>query len=211
MIKKVKMEKDSSTEERIKEAARKIFQQKGYAATRTRDIAQEAGINLALLNYYFRSKEKLFEIVMAEGFSQLFSLIRSIMSEENTTLSQKIDALVAAYIDMLLENPNLPIFVLGEIQANPDRLKAKLGINRKLVAESGAFRQLHGQLQKIGMNGVNPFHIVLNMLSMILFPFIGKPMIQRLTEMDEDAFRDFMNERKTLIPVWIKNMLQISD
>ena len=209
MMKKMELEKDISTEDKIRVAARKIFHQKGYAATRTRDIAEEAGINLALLNYYFRSKEKLFEMVMSEGFHQLFSLIRSIMTENHTTLSQKIDALVAAYIDMLVENPNLPVFVLGEIQANPERFKAKLGINRKLVTESDVFRQLHAQLQKTGMNGVDPFHLILNILSMILFPFVGKPVIQRLTEMDEDAFRDFVNERKVLIPKWIKNMLQI--
>ncbi|MDR1170828.1 MAG: TetR/AcrR family transcriptional regulator [Bacteroidales bacterium] len=210
-MEKMKMGKDISTEEKIKKAARKIFRQKGYASTRTRDIAEEAGINLALLNYYFRSKEKLFEMVMAEGLNQLFSLVRSIMAEENATLSQKVDALAAAYIDMLLENPNLPIFVLGEIQANPEKFKAKLGINRKMVTESGTFHQLHAQLQKTGMNDLNPFHIILNMLSMTLFPFIGKPMIQRLTEMDDHAFRDFVNERKILIPIWIKNMLQIRE
>ena len=206
-----KMEIDISTEDKIRVAARKIFQQKGYAATRTRDIAEEAGINLALLNYYFRSKEKLFEVVISEGFHQLFSLIRSIMTEDGTTLSQKIDALVAAYIDMLVENPNLPVFVLGEIQANPERFKAKLGINRKVATESDVFRQLQVQLQKAGMNEIDPFHMILNMLSMILFPFVGRPVIQRLTEMNDDAFRDFVNERKVLIPMWIKNMLQIEE
>ena len=206
-----KMEIDISTEDKIRVAARKIFQQKGYAATRTRDIAEEAGINLALLNYYFRSKEKLFEVVISEGFHQLFSLIRSIMTEDGTTLSQKIDALVAAYIDMLVENPNLPVFVLGEIQANPERFKAKLGINRKVATESDVFRQLQVQLQKAGMNEIDPFHMILNMLSMILFPFVGRPVIQRLTEMNDDAFRDFVNERKVLIPMWIKNMFQIEE
>ena len=57
-------EKEISTEEKILEAASKVFTEKGFAGTRTRDIAEHAGINLALLNYYFRSKEKLFEQVM---------------------------------------------------------------------------------------------------------------------------------------------------
>ncbi len=205
------MEKDVSTEVKIKEAARKIFHQKGYAATRTRDIAEEAGINLALLNYYFRSKEKLFEIVMAEGFNQLFFILRTILNDASASLSQKIDALASAYIDLLLENPNLPIFVLGEIQANPERFKTKLGITRKLVTDSGTFKQLQWQLQQIGMKDVNPFHFVLNMLSMTLFPFIGKPVVQLLTEMDNDAFRTFVNERKMLVPKWIKSMLQLND
>ena len=71
MAKSVKLVKDISTEEKIRAAARKIFTQKGFAATRTRDIAEEAGINLALLNYYFRSKEKLFEQIMIEKVQYL--------------------------------------------------------------------------------------------------------------------------------------------
>ncbi len=69
---------DSSTEEKIKEAARVVFMKKGFAATRTRDIAEEAGINLALLNYYFRSKEKLFELVMFEKFQKFFGIIANV-------------------------------------------------------------------------------------------------------------------------------------
>ena len=74
MAKKEKLKTDLSTEEKIKAAARKVFTQKGYSATRTRDIAEEAGLNLALLNYYFRSKEKLFELIMAEKMQQFFGV-----------------------------------------------------------------------------------------------------------------------------------------
>ena len=82
---------DTSTEERIKQAARKVFHQKGYAATRTRDIAEEANINHAMLNYYFRSKEKLFEIVMMETMTQFFKGVGSILNDENTSLEEKIE------------------------------------------------------------------------------------------------------------------------
>ena len=205
------MEKDISTEEKIREAARKIFHQKGYAATRTRDIAEEAGINLALLNYYFRSKEKLFEMVMAESFHKLFVSIRSVIVDNDMTLSQKIDAIVATYTDMLIENPNLPIFVLGEIQANPDRIKEIIRINSQVIIESPTFQQVVAQLEKIGMKGTDPFHLVLNMLSMTLFPFIGKPVIQKLTEMDNEDFLKFVHERRMLVPLWIKGMLQLSN
>ena len=74
MARKSKPETNLSTEEKFKEAARVVFTRKGYAATKTRDIAEEAGLNLALLNYYFRSKEKLFEIIMLEKITQLFVL-----------------------------------------------------------------------------------------------------------------------------------------
>src|ERR1700754_697375 len=93
--------KEVSAEEKIKEAARKLFTQKGFAATRTRDIAEEAGLNLALLNYYFRSKQALFEIVMMEKLQQLFGNLYPILDEEITTLERKVEMVVHAYIELL--------------------------------------------------------------------------------------------------------------
>src|SRR5580698_3307924 len=113
-----KIIKEQSTEEKIKAAARKIFTKKGYAATRTRDIAEQAGLNLALLNYYFRSKEKLFEIVMIEKVQQLLAFMSPVLNNPDTSLHEKIDLITPSYIDMLLKNPDLPMFVLSEIKSN---------------------------------------------------------------------------------------------
>src|ERR1700677_3379868 len=105
--KKSKPPKESSTEERIKEAARKLFTQKGFAATKTRDIAAEAGINLALLNYYFRSKEKLFEIIMLENMEQFIRGVALTLLDEKATVHEKIEMLISSYIDMLTKEPDL--------------------------------------------------------------------------------------------------------
>src|SRR5579863_8490992 len=110
--KKSKPAKESSTEDRIKEAARKLFTQKGFAAIRTRDIAEEAGINLALLNYYFRSKQKLFDLVMMENFQEFIKGITVNFTDESLTFDQRIDKVVTAYIDMLTRVPDLPLFIL---------------------------------------------------------------------------------------------------
>src|SRR6202007_2839144 len=90
---------DPSTEEKIKDAARVIFHRKGYAATRTRDIAEEAGINLALLNYYFRSKEKLFDIIMLESLYEFRQFMQTAFNDEKTSLESKIETMVGKYID----------------------------------------------------------------------------------------------------------------
>src|SRR3990170_3876838 len=92
---------DPSTEEKIKEAARIIFTQKGFAATRTRDIAEAAGLNLALLNYYFRSKEKLFDIIMMESLQYFMKGIGEIVTNEESSLEDKVSGIVSHYIDML--------------------------------------------------------------------------------------------------------------
>src|SRR6478736_8171749 len=107
-----KKQKPASTEEKIKVAARKVFLRKGFSATRTRDIAEEAGLNLALLNYYFRSKEKLFEIIMMEKLQQLFGIIIPLANDPSTSLDEKLKTIAGEYIDMLSANENLPLFIL---------------------------------------------------------------------------------------------------
>ena len=121
-------EKEISTEEKILEAASKVFTEKGFAGTRTRHIAEHAGINLALLNYYFRSKEKLFEQVMKAKILLLFGQILPIITNEKTTLEEKIDLATEKYIDILSKNPNLPIFVISEIQKKNSELTSVLPI-----------------------------------------------------------------------------------
>src|SRR5687768_6161320 len=126
MVKKKSVEVDLSTEEKIKEAAQKVFLKKGYAATRTRDIAEEAGLNLALLNYYFRSKEKLFEIIMLEKVQKLFGVLVPIINDRNTSLEEKAALMADSYITLLIQNPDLPLFVLSEIRNNPSNFGERL-------------------------------------------------------------------------------------
>ena len=203
------MEKDISTEEKIKEAARQIFHQKGYAGTRTRDIAEAAGINLALLNYYYRSKEKLFEIVMQESIVNLVGSLRKIWTNETSSLKEKISFIVDSYIDILMKNPNLPIFVLGEIQANPDKFIERMGLTPTYLSSMPLFKQLEEQLKITGLSNLHPMHMIVNILSMTIFPFLGKPALKGIAEMDESAYVQFLEDRRYLIPLWVNKMLKI--
>jgi len=96
-----------STEQKIIRAADKLFTQKGYAATKTREIAEEAGTNLALLNYYFGSKENLYKKVVKEKFSILLDALRPILSDEQISLKEKISLITKNYTNLLLENEEL--------------------------------------------------------------------------------------------------------
>ncbi|TDW48772.1 TetR family transcriptional regulator [Flavobacterium sp. 270] len=192
---------DASTEEKIIEAARKVFTQKGYAATRTRDIAEEAGLNLALLNYYFRSKEKLFGLVMAEKVAQLFGVIAPIVNNEKTSLDEKIELIVPAYLSVLLQNPGLPLFVLSEIRNNPEHFSNRVQAG-KLLSQSHLVKQL---LEK--QPNINPIHFIINLMGMCIFPFITKPVFEASGLINENSFTQLIEERKTLIVKWIKEML----
>jgi len=191
-----------SAEEKIREAARRVFTKKGYAATRTRDIAEEAGLNLALLNYYFRSKEKLFAIVMEERMRQFFGVITPLMNDVTTTLDQKIERIVSSYVDMLLQHPDLPLFILNEIRHNSDlfdRFQAD-----RLIQSSHFVTQL-----KEKQPDIHPLHFVVSILGMTIFPFVAKPVLRSAGGISQQMFVEMMEERRKLIPKWAKAIIKM--
>lgn len=194
-------EKDISTEEKILISASKVFTEKGFSGTRTRDIAEEAGINLALLNYYFRSKEKLFEQVMKVKIVLLFGKIIPIITNEKTTLEEKIDLAIEKYFEILSKNPNLPLFILSEIQKKPSNITALIPVD-KLFKNSVLMKQIEEKKP-----GLNPIHFIVNFLSMTAFPFIVKPILKNFNILNDEEFQQFVEERKTFVPVWIKMIL----
>lgn len=195
-----------NTEEKIKEAARKIFTEKGFAATRTRDIADEAGINIALLNYYFRSKENLFQIIMFENLQLFIQDVLGILNNEATTLHQKVDVLAEHYIDMLLNNPGLPVFVLNTINSNPAALLE--GINGLTNAQPTVLSRQWQQWAGGGQFAFNPLHILFNVVGLTVFPFAASPAIKLKLSLSDEQFKSLMEERKRLIPMWVKGMLE---
>ena len=199
-----------NSEERIKAAARKVFHQKGYAGTRTRDIAEEAGINHAMVNYYFRSKEKLFGIVMLETMTFFFKGVSTILNNENTSLEEKIEQVVANYIDLLLEEPELPTFMFNEVRTNPEPFVANTPIlqalERSVLARQYAEAVAQGRITE-----PNLIHTVLNVISLVIFPFIAQPIFTALSRTDKEAYKALMLERKKLIPQWIKAMLFVEE
>jgi AcrR family transcriptional regulator len=197
---------DSSAEEKIKAAARKLFTHKGFAATKTRDIANEAGINLALLNYYFRSKEKLFEIIMLENLGHFFRGVVAIVSDEKTDFYKKIDLLADFYITKLLANPDVPLFVLNEARNNPKSLPLQFNL-----MDTCFMRQFFAEGKAGRVKMINPGHLMMNILGLAIFPFAARPMVQRSRNINDEEYENLMMERKKLIPEWIKAMLATED
>ncbi|OQP40756.1 hypothetical protein A4H97_14140 [Niastella yeongjuensis] len=194
---------DHSTEEKIKEAAQRVFIRKGFAATTTREISDEAGINYALLHYYFRSKEKLFDIVAQERAAVFFGGIYPIINDETTSLDEKIDGIVKYYTELLIAEPGLELFVLSEMQNRPERISELMKANRGLTKAVIA-RQL-----KDARPDIHPMQLLMSMLGMILFPFIGKELFQQTMDMEKTAFTKMLKERVKLLPPLIKTMIGI--
>ncbi|MBC9932168.1 TetR/AcrR family transcriptional regulator [Chitinophaga qingshengii] len=199
-----KKEQDASTEEKILAAARIVFTRKGFAATKVRDIAAEADINLSLVNYYFRSKEKLFEVVMAEAVQKLVFEIATIFNDEQLDIPEKITKAINYYIDLLLENPDFPLFLVNEIIAGDDMFTRYAQQNT--LFKSHLFRQLY-ELKAAGKLSVHPVHIMMNVIGMVVMPFLARPLLERNELVKDNEFVTLMNERRKLIPLWLKGML----
>ncbi|MBI1307186.1 MAG: TetR family transcriptional regulator [Bacteroidetes bacterium] len=198
---------DTSTEEKIKKAARIVFHRKGFAGARTRDIAEEAGINLALLNYYFRSKEKLFDIIMLESLKGFMQSMTSVFHNPDTTIFEKVDVMANRYIDLLKEEPEIPLFIMSEMRHHPEKLIAEMKPRQFLMGS--AFEQQFKAAVKTGeIKNVKMIHFIMNLLGMLVFPFIATPMLRSMTEMNDESWNSVLEERKKLIPQWIKLMFE---
>jgi len=200
---------DSSTEEKIKEAAKKLFTQKGFNAVKTREIAAASGINLALLNYYFRSKQKLFEIVMAENLFAFKNGMSNVLNDDHDDIFVKIEKMASYYIDTLKVNPNLALFVVNAIHDNQhDIFDDKLDPLQK--SRNNFAKQFMKSIEEGKITPINPIHILSNIIGLIVMPFLAKPMMLKRLKISDKEFTSAMEERKKLIPIWIKAMLKIN-
>lgn len=188
------------------QAARKLFTQNGFAATRTRDIAKEAGINLALLNYYFRSKEKLFDIVMIENFRQFINGISVGLLDEKASIEEKIKRVTTAYIDFLGQHPDLPMFIINEIRSSSSRITEHI-TEEVVPIRSHMFKQLQEAGRQGKITPIDPFHFMANLMGLMVFPFIARPLLQKATNVTDEQFMAFMEERKELVPIWLKAIM----
>jgi AcrR family transcriptional regulator len=198
---------DSSTEEKIYEAARRIFILKGMEGARMQEIADEAGMNKALLHYYFRSKENLFKAVFKDIFTKFFSKVKDTLFSDATT-KEKMIFFIDNYIDMIHANPYVPQFIINEINRDPVMLKS-------LMFESGIEPQkiLELFLQKVKLNNSSDFdprHIVVSLLGMLILPFAARPLLQMVYfNDDQEAYNQFLQERKDVVKKMILKLIEV--
>lgn len=194
----VKKELDRTTEQKILAAAKKVFTAKGMAGARMQDIADGAGINKALLHYYFRSKEKLFETIFTEVVRDFLPRINELF-ESDKTVVEKIEMFCSAYIDQIKKTPYLPVFILNEINQQPEVLVKKMWGNRKPPVTQ-FFQQVQQEIKQGKIKAVNPAQLFMNMLSLCVFPFAARPILELVGGITKKQFDELMEERKKLVP-----------
>lgn len=187
--------KDSNTEEKIVLAAEKVFIEKGMAGARMQQIADEAGINKALLHYYYRSKEKLFSLVFRTAIKALVpNLVKSYKTGEGS-FEDKIRKFVDAYLTMIEKNPHIPGFVIHELNNRPDKLIEML--SELNIDISFIINDIESEIEKGNIKPIDPTHLIMNIISMCIFPIVARPMVTGIFfQGDKTAYKEFIKSRK---------------
>lgn len=197
--------KEKQTEDKIAEAAREVFVEKGMSGARMQEIADKAGINKSLLHYYFRSKEKLFNFVFAKLTNRIGKMIASTMNEK-VSIEEKVKQFTETYIDILLKNPFLPNFILNEITRNPDSIIKQFSESK--VEPIKYLEPLNKQLKSEGYS-LQADDFIINLLSLVIFPIAARPLLQRLIfNGNTNEYKEYIRNRKTSIVIFVMNALK---
>lgn len=191
------MDAEQNTEERIFEAARAVFHEQGYDGARMQAIADRAGINKSMLHYYYRSKDKLFEGVFRASLMQVIAPAITVLNAD-LPLRDKIERFVHSYIDQLVAHPHVPAFVLHELRRHPDRLKQFAGEHARHLF-TGLAAEVHAAAGRGEIRPVPPEHLLVNLVSLCVFPFIARPMVEAVLGFEAEAYAAFIQDRKQAV------------
>ena len=194
------------TEEKIFNAAKIIFQKKGYAGARMQEIADEAGINKAMLHYCFKSKQVLFETVFKKAFQQLAPKINQIFQSE-ASLFEKIKEFTSSYISFVIDNPYLPPFIIQEMNNNPEFVISFLKDDNR-PNPNVLIAQIEEEIEQGIIKTIKPKQLLLNIFSLTVFPFAAHALVKGLLHLTDEEFIQMMEERKTSIAQQIINSIK---
>jgi AcrR family transcriptional regulator len=193
---------DRRTEQRILDAAHTVFVRRGTAGARMQDIAREAGVNQALLHYYFRSKERLSEAVFRRAATELLPRVVEVMSSESG-LEEKVTRVVQLELDHLARTPYLPGYIISELTHQPERASQLLSTMTGLKPEKVGVRifsilrkQIDSRVRAGTMRPIAPEQFMVNLISLCIFPFAARPMLMALLGMDQRGFDRFTVRRR---------------
>jgi TetR/AcrR family transcriptional regulator len=199
------IELDRGTEQRILDAANTVFLRRGTAGARMEEIAREAGVNQALLHYYFRTKDRLADAVFRHAAQQLMpSLIKILGSAVD--LETKVERVVQLELEHLTRTPHLPGYILGELHQRPERARQLISTITGMTPEesrprllTALRRQIDERVKAGTMAAITPEQFIVNLISLCIFPFAARPMIMGVLGLDQAEFARFIEERRRLL------------
>jgi TetR/AcrR family transcriptional regulator len=211
MVKPSSQARDRDTEQRILDAAHAVFLRRGTAGARTQEIAKEAGVNSALLHYYFRSKERLADAVFQRAAMQLMPAVIRILGSD-AELEAKVEQVVDVELQQLQKTPYLPGYILSELTHHPERVRQLFSavtgvtpteVGRRVFKVLGA--QINARVKAGRMHPIAPEQFAINLLALCVFPFAARPMVMALVGLDQAGFNQFIERRRReLAPFFLR-------
>lgn len=185
---------DIETEELIKRTAKKLFFEEGKFNATTQEIADSAGVNRTLINYYFRSRDNLFNLVFEDAIKSEEELRETILDSE-MPFKQKIEAYIEASINQAIEYPYLETYIVSKINE---------GVFYKEEKDWDCFfdkffNELKNEIKKGNVEEIEPIQFVLNIASLISFPLAVRPLFQSTMKISDEDFDRIISERKEII------------
>lgn len=198
--------KNDTTENEILKAAKEIFHLKGMDGTRMQEIADKANINKAMLHYYFKNKEVLFNAVFKSAFNMLAPQLNTILNDESD-LYTKIQNFTSSYISFVIEHPYIPNFVIQEMNRNPEFIM-KLKTQENFPSLSKFKIQVEEAIENKVIKPISPESLFINIISLNIFPFIGRPLLSALINVEESEYNQLLQNRKKEVASFIINSIK---
>jgi AcrR family transcriptional regulator len=205
---------ERETEDRILDAAHAVFLRRGTAGARMQEIADEAGVNKALLHYYFRSKERLAGAVFTRAARRLLPPVLEMLSSD-ASIEDKVRRIVEHELDVLSETPDLPGYVLSEMHHHPERFEhmiATLGGIRPAEFAPRVLGRLAAQIDervRAGtMRPIAPEQFVVNLVALCIYPFAARPLITVFLGRGSEGFDGLIEERRRSLAEFFLNALR---
>lgn len=203
------IEEGIDMESRIIEAAKLMFVQRGYEATKMGDIATEVGISRTAMHYYFRTKEMLFEAI----FSQLMGLLlpnMDMIMRENTGIMEKLPKIITLYLSTLQANPLFPIFVINELHRAPEHLyQAILKDPARIMPVVRLRRQMEEEMEQGLLKKIPVIYVVSTLMGLLIFPLLARnPLTAIFMDGDDEQFQTFLSERKPFVIDVMRRLLE---
>lgn len=203
----MKSDKNTTTENHILNAAKTVFERKGMDGARMQEIADEAGINKALLHYYYRSKQLLFEAVFKSAFALLAPQMNKILNDDSP-LFDKIRRFSYQYITFISKHPYLPNFIIQELNKNPQFAQQFVG--QEQFPNINTFKhQVEQEIKNGTIKPIDAEQLFINILSLNVFPFLAAPLIKVFLKYDAFTYQNMIEHRKTEVAEFIINSIKI--
>ena len=205
----LKMTQDLSTELKIREAAKRVFMAKGFDGCSTREIAKEAGMNVALVNYYFRSKGQLFQLIFRAALEDFMLSMVDVFST-NLSLESKMRIFIEREYDFLTKHPEMPGFIIGEMSRADGCGAVNMHWMKDKIDETGVFKDIQKAQEAGEIRKMDLLSISLILMSNCHFPFLGKPFVQNALHVSDEHYEQQLVLHKQYVTEMMINYLFIN-